>query len=455
MLVLVSSENKASQPDSTKSKAGIMKDSLEFRSGYADVNGLKMYYEIYGEGNPLVLIHGGGSTIQTSFGNIIPYLAKHRRIIAMELQAHGRTGDRPAELSFKQDADDVAMLLSKLEIPEADFLGYSNGGHTLIEIALRHPEVVDKMILASTFYKRSAVAPQFWEGFDQVTIDAMPDILREGFLEVNNDNDALLNMFNKDVQRMKDFQGWSDDQMRSINVPALIISSSEDVGSPEHAVEIYRIIPHCELAIIPGKHGAYLGARDYLGTSQWEQTYTVDIIESFLDATVYSEPGKTTDLRVTHLFNAPIEQVWLAMTNDRSVRRWWYVDGFSNILAKMDVREGGVSQVGMRASKEYGGNDYYNVWKYTKVVPRKFLQYISNFADNEGNVITPEAAGLPAETPMGIKQQIEFEESEGNKTKVTVTEFGWLAEGVMLERSRNGLEQTLNNIDKVLSEPDQ
>jgi uncharacterized protein YndB with AHSA1/START domain len=161
---------------------------------------------------------------------------------------------------------------------------------------------------------------------------------------------------------------------------------------------------------------------------------------------------KTTDLVVSHTFHAPVEKVWQAWTDEKFVQRWWRVDGFSNILAKMDVREGGVSHVGMRASKEYGGMDYYNVFKYTRVVPLQLIQYISNFADKGGNAISPEAAGLPAETPMDKEQQVEFKDLGGGKTKVTITEFGWLAGGVMIERSQRGLEQTLANIDKVLSE---
>src|SRR5215510_560547 len=116
-----------------------MQSQTDIMGNYANVNGIKMYYEIHGQGKPLVLIHGGGSTIQTTFGNLIPLLAKRRQIIAMDLQAHGRTGDRPADLSFEQDADDVAGLLNNLKITKADFLGFSNGGHTLIEIYLRHP----------------------------------------------------------------------------------------------------------------------------------------------------------------------------------------------------------------------------------------------------------------------------------------------------------------------------
>jgi uncharacterized protein YndB with AHSA1/START domain len=162
---------------------------------------------------------------------------------------------------------------------------------------------------------------------------------------------------------------------------------------------------------------------------------------------------KTEDIVLTHTFHAPIEKVWQVWTDEKFVRCWWYVEGFSNILAKMDVREGGLSHLGMRASKQYGGQDYYNVWKYTKVIPNKLIQYISNFADKEGNVISPEAAGLPAETPMNKKQQFEFKDFDG-KTNITITEFGWQADGVMIERSKRGLEQILVNIDKILSGQD-
>src|SRR5688500_12506145 len=104
------SSSSCNEHKSTESKIPRMTtatpDGLNFSSGYSDVNGLKMYYEIYGEGMPLVLIHGGGSTIQTTFGRVIPHLAKNRKVIAVEMQAHGRTSDRNADLSFEQDADD-------------------------------------------------------------------------------------------------------------------------------------------------------------------------------------------------------------------------------------------------------------------------------------------------------------------------------------------------------------
>lgn len=161
---------------------------------------------------------------------------------------------------------------------------------------------------------------------------------------------------------------------------------------------------------------------------------------------------KTVDLVVVHTFNAPIARVWHVWTDERFVRRWWVVEGFSNIRADMDVREGGVSHVGMRAPPEYGGRDYYNVFRYSRVSPGKLIRWTSNFADKDGNVISPEAAGLPPETPMDKDQQAEFVDLGNGTTKVTVTERGWLAGGIMAERSRRGLEQTLANIDRLLAE---
>jgi pimeloyl-ACP methyl ester carboxylesterase len=260
-----------------------MSHNDHFKSAYATVNGLNMYYEIHGQGKPLVLIHGGGSTIQTTFGRIMPLLAKNRQVIAMELQAHGHTNDRDADLSFQQDADDVATLLKKLEITKADILGFSNGGQTTIEIAIRHPQLVNKIILASTFYKRSAAVPQFWEGFDNVTLNDMPELLRTGFLTANNDPAALQNMFNRDVQRMKTFKDWGDDQLRSIKAPTLIINANHDVGSAEHAVEMHRMIPNSVLVIFPGGHGTYLGAIESLEHGKWPAFNATSLIEEFLD----------------------------------------------------------------------------------------------------------------------------------------------------------------------------
>lgn len=157
-------------------------------TGYAPVNGLNMYYEIHGSGDmPLVLIHGGGSTIESTFSNMLPLLAEHAKIIAVELQAHGRTSDRDAPESFQQDADDIAALLKYLKIDKADILGFSNGGSTAMQIAIRHPEVINKLIVISGAYKRDGFLPGFFNGMQHATIDNMPPSLKKAYLDVNPD----------------------------------------------------------------------------------------------------------------------------------------------------------------------------------------------------------------------------------------------------------------------------
>jgi len=256
---------------------------IDFKSGYSKVNGLTMYYEIYGQGKPLVLIHGGGSTIQSTFGRIIPELATRRQIIGVELQAHGRTNDRSAELSFEQDADDIATLLNNLKINNADIFGFSNGGSTTMQLAVRHPHLVDKIIVGSAFYKRSGVIPQLWEFMNHATIDLMPQQYKDTFIEVAPDPGNLQVMHDKCVKRMVGFKDWSDEVIKSIKAPTLIIIADADMVSPEHAVEMYRLIPHCRLAIIPGGHGKYIGEITTLESNEPDNTFVVSLIEEFLN----------------------------------------------------------------------------------------------------------------------------------------------------------------------------
>jgi len=260
------------------------KNILSFKSGYSNVNGIKMYYEIHGEGNPLVLIHGGGSTIQTSFGRILPLLAKHRKVIAVELQAHGHTEDRNTALSFNQDADDVATLLKNLDIAKADFLGFSNGGQTAMQIAISYPAIVNKLILASAFYKRSDVPDEFWKGMKNAKFSDMPQALKEDYMRINNDSAKLLNMFHRDVFRMQTFKGWSDNDIKSITAHTLMIVGDNDVITTANAAFMSRLITHCHLAIIPGGHGEYLGEITTLDNGIWKQEYVINLFEQFLDA---------------------------------------------------------------------------------------------------------------------------------------------------------------------------
>jgi pimeloyl-ACP methyl ester carboxylesterase len=225
---------------------------------YADVNGLKLYFEIHGSGRPLVLLHGGGSTIETTFGRILPDLAKTHRVIAVELQAHGHSKDIDRPLSFEQDAGDVADLLNQLHVEKADFMGFSNGGTTCLQIAIRHPNLVNKLVLASTIFKRDGMQPGFFEGFKNASLKAMPQPLQEAYLKANPDPKGLQTMFDRDVARMVAFKDISDRTIKDIQAPALVLNGHAEVVRAEHALELSRKLPHAKLAILPGGHGDYI-----------------------------------------------------------------------------------------------------------------------------------------------------------------------------------------------------
>lgn len=248
---------------------------------YADINGLKMYYEIHGNGFPLVLIHGGGSTIETTFGRILPSLAKTHKVIAVEMQAHGHTADADRPLSFEQDAGDVAALLKHLNIGKADIFGFSNGASTTLQIAIRHPEIVNKIIVASTMYKRDGAFTGFWDMMASANFEGMPQAYKDAFLKINPDKDALYKMYQRDVARMQSFRDISDEAIQGIKAPALIVLGNNDVATPEHGLEMYRKMQHAKLMILPGGHGDYIGELTTLkpGVSEYP---AVGMIEEFL-----------------------------------------------------------------------------------------------------------------------------------------------------------------------------
>lgn len=250
-------------------------------SGYAPVNGLNLYYEIHGAGTPLVLIHGGGSTIQTTFGRVLHEFAKTHKVIAVEMQAHGHTADIDRPLSFEQDADDIAALLQHLHIDKADIFGFSNGASTTLQFAIRHPAMTNKIIVASTFYKKSGAPAWFWPMMSHPTFEGMPQPYKDEYLKINPDTNALHRMYERDVARMQSFPDISEAKMQSIKAPAFIILGDNDVVTPEHAAEMHSLLSHSRLAIIPGGHGDYIGEI----TTPQDSTLiaaTVSLINKFL-----------------------------------------------------------------------------------------------------------------------------------------------------------------------------
>lgn len=231
----------------------------EHKGHFATIGDLKMYYEIHGNGSPLVLLHGGGLGIESTFGRVLPLLARSFQVIAVELQAHGHTEDIDRPLSFEQDADDVAALLRQLQITKAHILGFSNGGTTALQIAIRHPKLVSRLVLASAIFRRDGMQDGFFEEMHRATLDDMPQLLKDAFLKANPDPNALQTMFDRDVARMLSFKDIPESNISSVGMPALIINGDAEVVRTEHALALSRTLPNGRLAILPGGHGEYIG----------------------------------------------------------------------------------------------------------------------------------------------------------------------------------------------------
>lgn len=252
------------------------------KGNYSNVNGLRMYYEIHGKGHPLVLIHGGGSTIGTTFGRVLPELSTKAMVIAVEMQSHGHTKDIDRPLSFEQDAADIAALLKELKIDKADILGFSNGGSTAMQVAIKYPDLVRKIIVCSSFYKREGIYPQVWSFIESGTLETMPKELKEAYLEINPDHKALKVMHDRDRQRMLDFEDWSDASIKSIKAETLLVIGDKDVVIPEHAAQMSRLIPNCKLSVLPGSHGEFLGEITVHKTKSTMPAIFVGLVQEFL-----------------------------------------------------------------------------------------------------------------------------------------------------------------------------
>ena len=245
---------------------------------YASINGLNLYYELHGNGRPLVLLHGGGSTFESSFGRLLPQLVDTHRVIGVELQAHGHTPDIDRPLSFEQDADDVAVLLEQLAIEKADIMGFSNGGTTALQIAIRHSRLVNKLVLASATYRRDGMQPGFFDGFEGASVEMMPEALQRAYLKINPDPKGLQRMFERDVDRMKNFRDIPDAAIRAIEAPALVINGDKEVVRADHALALSRLIPNARLAILPSGHG------EYLGEIEWPDSPLRELVATMIDA---------------------------------------------------------------------------------------------------------------------------------------------------------------------------
>jgi pimeloyl-ACP methyl ester carboxylesterase len=225
---------------------------------------LPLYYEWHGkpqEGQaPLLLIHGGGSTIESNWGRLIPVVEDSRQLLAVELQGHGRTGAGTSPASFEGSADGVAALLDEIGAGAVDVLGFSNGGQVAMQLAARHPSAVRRLIAASAPFRRDGMIDGFWEGLAAGTYADLPEPYREADLAVSGDPAHAERMFHLDRELMlTGFTDWPDSVLASIAAPTLIVVADQDVVRREHAVLLASLIPHARLLVVPGNHGDYLG----------------------------------------------------------------------------------------------------------------------------------------------------------------------------------------------------
>jgi pimeloyl-ACP methyl ester carboxylesterase len=260
--------------------------SKPLETGYAHVNGIKMYYEVHGrrDGVPLVLLHGGGSTIEVTFGRVLQMFARTRRVIAVEEQGHGRTTDRNAPVTFESSAHDVAALLRYLKVDKADVLGFSNGASVALQVVIRHPQLVRKLVFASSITRRDGAHPQFWEFMKQADFSNMPQPLKEAFLRVNPDMQQLKTMHDKDLARMQNFEDVPDAVVEAVRAPTLIVLGDRDIVKLEHAVELTHLIAGARLMILPGGHGDYLGEAVMAQKDTRYPELTARLIGEFLDS---------------------------------------------------------------------------------------------------------------------------------------------------------------------------
>jgi pimeloyl-ACP methyl ester carboxylesterase len=246
-------------------------------ANYASVNGLNMYYEVHGTGRPLVLLHGAFTTIDSAWGKLLPSLAKDRQVIAIEQQGHGHTANIDRPFSYEQMAEDTAALLRQLKMEDADVLGWSMGGTTALRLAMQHPGLVRKLMVVGCHYNNQGWVPEQFEGFKNLPADFAPKELKEPYDKVAPDPSQWPSVVAKFKRAAVNFQGWRPEDMRSIKAHTMVIVGDRDIYFPEHAVQMFRLIPQAQLAVLPGTdHFAVWTRPDWM----------VQTIKAFLDAPI-------------------------------------------------------------------------------------------------------------------------------------------------------------------------
>lgn len=210
-------------------------------TGYAPVNGLNMYYEVHGSGAPVVLLHGAFMPITVNWGGWIDELSKTRQVIAVEMQGHGRTADIPRDLTSENLADDVAALLTFLKIPRADLIGYSMGGGVAMQVAVRHPDRVRRVVVLSAPFRRDGMVPGALDLIRTLTADAFKDSpIETEYKRLSPTPDRFARFVERVVAAASTGSDLRVDQLRSTTAPMLFVQGDADGILLQHVAEMFR-----------------------------------------------------------------------------------------------------------------------------------------------------------------------------------------------------------------------
>lgn len=248
----------------------------ESNGNYASINGMKMYYEVSGKGDPLIVLHGAYMNI-ISMGEIIPKLARTHKVYALELQGHGRTTDIDRPITYPNLADDVVAFMDVVGLKKADVFGYSMGAITGLQLAIRHPEKVNKLIFCSGAYDFEGWQPEFKNFIPQMTVEMFLNMpFAEDYHKLAPNPDGFPALVEKLIALEKEPMAWEED-VKKLKIPVLIIAGDADGSTLEHTIAMFRLLgggimgdmgkplPDSRLAIMPAtSHTAVITQTDLL-----------------------------------------------------------------------------------------------------------------------------------------------------------------------------------------------
>jgi pimeloyl-ACP methyl ester carboxylesterase len=255
------------------------------------VNGMQMYYEVSGAGEPLIVLHGAYMNIP-SMGAIVPKLAESRRVYALELQGHGRTTDIDRPITYPNLADDVAAFMDAVGLKKADVFGYSMGAVAGLQLAIRHPEKVNKLVAASGGYDVEGWQPEFKAFIPQMTVEMFVNMqpFAEDYRKLAPNPDGFPALVKKMIQLEKEPMAW-EENVKSLKTPVLIITGDADVATLEHSVAMFRLLgggamgdmgkplPASRIAVLPA-------------TSHTAVITQVDLLSAFIEPFLKGETPK-------------------------------------------------------------------------------------------------------------------------------------------------------------------